>query len=142
MKIKRPSLKGMKNTKYLGHFAQDKYIQKGHNLSGVFDVKRPASAIEMMAPSNPYSSSQERQRRMQQAGLNEQTLAALPSYQQAESELSASEAALSNLMANQSNVSEEDAGQYNESVWQATRRRDAAQQSAYRGRKKKFVEEV
>jgi hypothetical protein len=34
MKIKKPSLKGIKNTEYLGHFAQDKYIEKGHNLSG------------------------------------------------------------------------------------------------------------
>lgn len=34
MKIKKPSLKGMKNCEYLGHFAQDKYIQEGHNLSG------------------------------------------------------------------------------------------------------------
>lgn len=32
-KIKRPSVKGMQNTGYLGHFSQDKYIQKGHNLS-------------------------------------------------------------------------------------------------------------
>lgn len=34
MKIKKPSLKGMNNTKYLGHFAEDKYIQQGHNDSG------------------------------------------------------------------------------------------------------------
>lgn len=33
MKIKKPSLKGMKHTEYLGHFAQDKYMEKGHNLS-------------------------------------------------------------------------------------------------------------
>lgn len=29
--IKKPSLKGMSNMGYLGHFAQDKYIQMGHN---------------------------------------------------------------------------------------------------------------
>ena len=40
MKIKRPSLKGMKNCGYLGHFAQDKYIQKGHNFSGRPDLKK------------------------------------------------------------------------------------------------------
>lgn len=34
MKIKKPSLKGMKHTSYLGHFAQDKYICEGHNTSG------------------------------------------------------------------------------------------------------------
>lgn len=32
--MKKPSIKGMKNTKYLGHFCNDKYIQKGHNDSG------------------------------------------------------------------------------------------------------------
>lgn len=34
MKIKKPSVKGMKNCGYLGHFAQDKYIEQGHNFSG------------------------------------------------------------------------------------------------------------
>lgn len=34
MKIKKPSLKGMKNCGYLGHFAQDKYMEQGHNYSG------------------------------------------------------------------------------------------------------------
>ena len=38
MKIKKPSLKGMKNCEYLEHFAQDKYIQQGHNDSGKPDV--------------------------------------------------------------------------------------------------------
>lgn len=33
MKMKRPSVKGMSNMEYLGHFAQDKYIQEGHNTS-------------------------------------------------------------------------------------------------------------
>lgn len=77
MQIKRPSLKGMKNTKYLGHFAQDKYIQKGHNLSGVFDVYRPPSAIELMAPANPFSAVEERKRRLSQVGQTEQFLATL-----------------------------------------------------------------
>ena len=31
MKLKKPSLKGKANYKYLGHFAQDKFIQAGHN---------------------------------------------------------------------------------------------------------------
>lgn len=30
---KKPSVKGMANTGYLGHFAQDKHIQAGHNTS-------------------------------------------------------------------------------------------------------------
>lgn len=31
---KKPSVKGMANMGYLGHFAQDKFIQQGHNDSG------------------------------------------------------------------------------------------------------------
>lgn len=31
MKCKMPSVKGQKHMGYLGHFAKDKYIQKGHN---------------------------------------------------------------------------------------------------------------
>jgi hypothetical protein len=34
MKIKRPSVRGMKNVSYLGRFQKDKYIQDGHNFSG------------------------------------------------------------------------------------------------------------
>lgn len=30
-KCKKPSVKGMAHMGYLGHFAQDKFIQKGHN---------------------------------------------------------------------------------------------------------------
>ncbi len=63
MKIKRPSLKGMKNTKYLGHFAQDKYMKKGHNLSGSFPMFREPSQLEMMGPSNPFDASSELKRR-------------------------------------------------------------------------------
>lgn len=62
MKIKQPSLKGMKNTSYLGHFAQDKYIQKGHNLSGVF----PTADVEKFAVSNPFEANVEMQRRQKQ----------------------------------------------------------------------------
>lgn len=32
--IKRPSVRGMKNMEYLGHFAQDKYLKMGHNDTG------------------------------------------------------------------------------------------------------------
>lgn len=35
---KKPSLKGMANTGYLGHFAQDKFIQQGHNDSGSMPI--------------------------------------------------------------------------------------------------------
>lgn len=84
MKIKRPSLKGMKNTKYLGHFAQDKYIEKGHNLSGVLPVARlsnPNAAAQMLT--NPFDLQQERARRqeiqrqgsLRDAGVLEQQIA-------------------------------------------------------------------
>lgn len=66
MKIKKPSLKGMKHTKYLGHFAQDKYIRDGHNFSGSMPLFREPSQIEMMGPSNPFDVRGELQRREQQ----------------------------------------------------------------------------
>lgn len=34
MKIKKPTMSGMKDCGYLGHFAQDKYLEKGHNTNG------------------------------------------------------------------------------------------------------------
>ena len=97
MQIKRPSLKGMKNTKYLGHFAQDKYIQKGHNLSGVFDVYRPPSAIELMAPANPFSAVEEKARRTQQMGLTSEQLANSPTQQELVRQEEQAAAEISNL---------------------------------------------
>lgn len=35
MKTKKPTMKGEPNCGYLGHFAQDKYLEKGHNSNGV-----------------------------------------------------------------------------------------------------------
>lgn len=43
--MKRPSLKGMKHFEYLGHFAQDKYIQMGHNESEDRDDDDPNKSI-------------------------------------------------------------------------------------------------
>lgn len=59
MKIKKPSLKGMKNYGYLGHFAQDKYIQSGHNFSGRPDLKksRRRSPDELIISENSSVSS-------------------------------------------------------------------------------------
>ncbi len=48
-KLKKPSLKGMENTKYLGHFAQDKYIQEGHNLSWLSPAAGLASSSAQAA---------------------------------------------------------------------------------------------
>lgn len=63
MKIKKPSLKGIKNTKYLGHFAKDEYIQKGHNFSGRPQLNQEPSQLEMMGQSNPFDVASERTRR-------------------------------------------------------------------------------
>lgn len=40
MKIKKPSMKGMKNCGYLGHFAKEKYLCQGHNFSGKMDLTK------------------------------------------------------------------------------------------------------
>ncbi len=66
MKIKKPSLKGMKNTGYLGHFAQDEYIQQGHNFSGSPALFREPSQLEMMGPANPFDATAELSRRKAQ----------------------------------------------------------------------------
>lgn len=66
MKIKKPSLKGMKNTGYLGHFAQDEYIQQGHNFSGQVPLFREPSQLEMAGPANPFDATNELSRRQAQ----------------------------------------------------------------------------
>lgn len=50
MKLKKPSIKGMKNVGYLGHFSQDKFIQQGHNDSGTVpyrDYENPEKRQKM-----------------------------------------------------------------------------------------------
>ncbi len=44
--VKKPSLKGMANTGYLGHFAQDKFIQQGHNDDGEIEYLKKSSKIQ------------------------------------------------------------------------------------------------
>lgn len=65
MKIKQPSLKGMKNTSYLGHFAQDEFIKQGHNFSGRVEMSKFTGTpdIERFAVSNPFEAGKEFQRR-------------------------------------------------------------------------------
>lgn len=58
MKIKKPSVKGMKNTGYLGHFAKDKYMAEGHNTNAVMRMKEKYGM--------QYSSEEERQRAFDQ----------------------------------------------------------------------------
>lgn len=35
--VKKPSLRGMSNTAYLGRFRKDKFIQEGHNTGFIID---------------------------------------------------------------------------------------------------------
>ncbi len=44
--MKKPSLKGMQNTKYLGHFAQDKFLAKGHNSNGFVRLEKRSRAYD------------------------------------------------------------------------------------------------
>lgn len=76
MEIKRPSLKGQKNMGYLGHFAQDNYIHKGHNLSGQFPMFREPSQLEMMGPANPFDATAERKRREAEVNVGAQAVEA------------------------------------------------------------------
>ena len=154
MQIKKPSLKGMKNTKYLGHFAQDQYIQKGHNLSGIFDVYRQPSAIEMMAPSNPFDAAQERQRRLAQTDIAAGELAGIdPEAQYAQQNLSRAQAELSKAQqehekitqgAFKENFIERSGSEYR--LGEARKREQAAQsrmgRASARSKAKKFIEEV
>lgn len=68
MKIKQPSLKGMKNTSYLGHFAQDEFIKQGHNFSGRVEMSKFTGTpdIERFAVSNPFEAQAEFARRQEQ----------------------------------------------------------------------------
>lgn len=68
MKIKQPSLKGMKNTSYLGHFAQDEFIKQGHNFSGRVQMSKFTGTpdIERFAVSNPFEAQAEFARRQEQ----------------------------------------------------------------------------
>jgi hypothetical protein len=53
-KMKRLGVKGMKNMEYLGHFAQDKYMHKGHNLSGQYPMKRNPAAFDASVGTGSY----------------------------------------------------------------------------------------
>lgn len=57
MKIKKPSLKGMKNCGYLGHFAKEKYLCAGHNFSGKMKLSGGKQEVmgppEVMGPEEP-----------------------------------------------------------------------------------------
>lgn len=71
MKIKQPSLKGMKNTSYLGHFAKDEFIKQGHNFSGSYNLAAgtPSGSFtnvtmsDISGTSNAFEAGQELQKR-------------------------------------------------------------------------------
>ena len=51
---KKPSLKGVKNTGYLGHFAKDKFLAQGHNDSGGgYTTMNPEARIQTVDPYDP-----------------------------------------------------------------------------------------
>jgi hypothetical protein len=145
MQIKRPSLKGMKNTKYLGHFAQDGYIQKGHNLSGIFDIYRQPSAIEMMAPSNPFDAAAERKRREAEVNLGAQAVeAATPDTSAEMAALQEQKMRLESKRGKYGSTLMEDMqlAELPRKIQAATERSREATVGRYRTSRKKFIEEV
>lgn len=69
MKIKKPSLKGMKNCGYLGHFGKEKYLSQGHNFSGKMEISKgemgmskdqPDYVVEISKPMEVGISSEKR----------------------------------------------------------------------------------
>lgn len=46
MRLKRPTLSGIKHTQYLGHFAQDRFIREGHNTVSVLREEELREALE------------------------------------------------------------------------------------------------
>lgn len=137
MKIKQPSLKGMKNTKYLGHFAQDKYIQKGHNLSGVF----PTADIEKFSVSNPFEANLEMQRRQKEVSdeLARMEAERVKTFQQ----FSAREPSLYERFGDspEAQSAQMQAAQIGR-IRTAEDLRARQEMESYRGRRKKFLEEL
>lgn len=73
MKIKKPSLKGVKNCGYLGHFAQDQYLEKGHNFSGNPGILEKEKEQEYINAPMAYDFEEKRRRENEawQAGAKE-----------------------------------------------------------------------
>ena len=149
MEIKRPSLKGQKNMGYLGHFAQDKYIQKGHNLSGQFPMFREPSQLEMMGPANPFDAMAERKRREAEVNVGAQAVEA--STPDTSAEMAKLQRDLDKYKESQQTVPRrpgdgEPGRDYRELLERrlasATERSRSATVNRYRQSRKKFIEEL
>jgi chromosome segregation ATPase len=142
MKIKKPSLKGMKNTKYLGHFAQDKYMEKGHNLSGRFPMFREPSQLEMMEAANPFDATAELKRREQQVASEVAALGAQTPDNTAEMAQIQSRMDRINAQRTQSLRDVSQLKTQQQLMEQAKSRSRAGREQAYRANRKKFLTEV
>jgi len=143
MEIKRPSLKGQKNMGYLGHFAQDNYIQKGHNLSGQFPMFREPSQLEMMGPANPFDAMAERNRRQQEVNVGAQAVAA--ATPDTSKEMAMLQKEINRLDEDNSRpefVKQAFRQQYEDALASATKRSRSATAERYRQSRKKFIEEL
>ena len=141
MEIKRPSLKGQKNMGYLGHFAQDKYVQKGHNLSGQFPMFREPSQLEMMGPANPFDATAEMKRRQAEVDVGAKAVeAATPDTS---AEMAAIKEEMKNYDRNKAGLGYlTTMGDLERRLASATERSRAATVGRYRASRKKFIEEL
>lgn len=143
MKIKQPSLKGMKNTSYLGHFAQDEFIKQGHNFSGRVEMSKFSGTpdIERFAVSNPFEAQAEFARRQEQV---KQEVAAIegPAMEQLR-QLGEAMPSLYQQFGDttEANQSQQRAGQVYRAQ-SAVRQQLNQQMESLRGRRKKFLEEL
>lgn len=143
MKIKQPSLKGMKNTSYLGHFAQDEFIKQGHNFSGRVEMSKFTGTpdIERFAVSNPFEAQAEFARRQEQV---KQEIAAIEDP--AMENLRRIQEQMPSLYETFGDSDEAKAAQMRSSLLHGANRLQRSmlnqQLESLRGRRKKFLEEL
>lgn len=143
MEIKRPSLKGQRNMGYLGHFSQDKYIQKGHNLSGQFPMFREPSQLEMMGPANPFDAMAERKRREAEVNIGAQAVEASTPDTSAEMAAIQRELEKYNKQGRQPGLGNDlQIENLQRQMGSATERSRSATVNRYRQSRKKFIEEL
>lgn len=145
MEIKRPSLKGQKNIGYLGHFSQEKYLQKGHNLSGQFPMFREPSQLEMMGPANPFDATAERKRREAEVNVGAQAVeAATPdtSAEMADYQKNIDKTKAREMYGRLSFEDRNALESYQRGLASATERSRQATVGRYRASRKKFIEEL
>jgi hypothetical protein len=151
MKIKQPSLKGMKNTSYLGHFAQDQFIKQGHNFSGRFDINRLSASPS--GASNPFEATSELNRRKNELASEmnplQRQLDALELQRRSDLETGRQQIAdiqnfeYVNRVARPGSIAEVEKRMVEGDRNLASQQQPIRQQmESYRGRRKKFIEEI